>query len=409
MVSERRAVKECACPLKNEKKRLKKWLWCGIIGLLLVLFLWEFRDLWKVVILFAVAGAFGVLMTFVPMKQAEKKKRQAAEAAVAAQEKQLQERRDLCCQARYTPAERRTLEVYIERTFDPIRQWDKEEQPKLMPIDVALIPPTEVSPYWRAVTVGIGAYTIWGGPVPMQSELAILLPPDWDPEDKWPMRLLRDTAQNLLVEKNWIGPSSAYRGFSAISAGFAGALLLEDLWNQYPLEPAYLPGGGSVNFYWLFPLLKPEWDYVSARGGNIEPLERRLQKIDPAADRDRPSCCDPLTWLQEDIAPFCWSQDGKNVCLGLETRGYQTELFLRAGLSGTGWDWERLAKEVLSTFYPADGPFVEYACEEWTFFAVSEDEEILRHLALTLHDLCCYKPERAVRLLVPDRLAGRGR
>ena len=394
--------------MKNQDKRIKSLLWCGIAGLLLALFLWEFRDLWGLAILFLLAGAFGVLFTHFSIGNTEKKRKQEAEAVKQMREKQIQARRDLCRQARYSSAERRAVEAYIEKTFDPVQQWDREEEPRLMPIDVAIIPPTAVSPYWRAVTVGIGACVIWGGPVPVQSELAILLPPDWNPEDKWPVRLLRDAAQNLLVDKGWIGPSSFYKGFSVMCAGFAGAILLEDLWNQYPLEPLYLPGGGAVCFYWLFPLLKPEWDYLNTRD-DMKALERRLQKIDPAADRNRPSCCNPLTWLQEDIEPFCWSREGNTFCLGLETRGYQAELFLRAGMSGTGWDWERLAKAVTSVFHPGDGPFIEYACEEWTFFAVSEDEKILRDLALTLHDFCCYEPERAVRLLIPDRLANRGR
>ncbi len=394
--------------IKNQNKRAKKLLWYGIAGLLLVLFLWELRDLWQLAVLFAIAGGFGILVTNLQTGGVEKRRKQEAEAAEDMREKQRQARRELCRQAYYTPAERRIIEASIEETFDPIRQWDRDEPPKLMAIDVALIPPTEISPYWRAVTVGAGAYVGWSGPVPVQSELAILLPPDWNPDDKWPVRLLRDTMQHLLVERDWIGPGILYKGFSVMSAGFAAAILLEDLWNQYPLDAVHLPGGGSVNFYWLFPLLKPEWDYLQTRNDR-RALERRLRKIDPAAARDRLACCSPLTWLQEDIEPFCWSRDEKNFYLGLETQGYQTELFLRAGASGTGWDWERLAKAVTSAFHPGDGPFIEYACEEWTFFAISEDEEILRNLALTLHDFCCYEPDRAVRLLVPNRIAGHGR
>lgn len=393
--------------MNKDKKRLKTLLWCGIIGILLALLLWE---LWGIVLFLLIGGGFGVLMTHLQIGGAEKKRKQDAEIAERIQQQMMQSRRDLCREARYSPEDRRAVEAYIKEAFDPIGQWDRDEEPKLMPIDIALIPPTELSPYWRAVTVGIGAYVgIELGPVPHESELAILLPPDWNPEDKWPIRLLRDTAQALLVKNGWIGPSSTYTGFSVMSAGFAEAILLEDLWNQCPLEQAHLPGGGAVNFYWLFPLLKPELDYLTARDGELAPLERRMRKIDPAADRSRTPCCDPETWLQEDIAPFCWSQDRENFCLGLDTRGYQTELFLRVGRSGSGWDWEHLAKEVVAHFYPNDKAFIEYACEEWTFFAVSKDEEVLRHLALKLHDLCCYEPERAVRLLVPDEAALRRR
>ena len=66
--------------MKNQDKRIKSLLWCGIAGLLLALFLWEFRDLWGLAILFLLAGAFGVLFTHFSIGNTEKKRKQEAEA-----------------------------------------------------------------------------------------------------------------------------------------------------------------------------------------------------------------------------------------------------------------------------------------------------------------------------------------
>lgn len=388
---------------ERDPKSLLRW---GLAAVVLTVLLWGLLDIWKIALFCLAAGMPGVLFTNAGIRRKEKKQEESARELEAAQEKRRQEQREQCRQARYSPEERRAVEEHIKERFDPILRWDQEEEPERMSIDIALIPPTEVSPYWRAVTVGAGAISIQRGPVLVRGELAILLPPDWNLENKWPMRLLRDAAWDLLAEKETLGPGAAYRGFSAMSAGFAGAVLLGDLWNQYPLEAAKLPDGGSVFFFWLFPLLKPEWDYYLQKRRYIKPLEQRMMKVNPAADPKRPSCVDPLTWFQEDIAPFVWSQEGKQFCLGLNTEYWRREIFLPAGLSGTGWDWERLSREFLKKFAPTNEPFVEYACEEWVFFAVSEDEEVLRQLALGLRDICGDYPKQAARLLVPDRSAG---
>lgn len=380
--------------------RLLRWVLAGAV---LAVLLWGLLDIWRIALFFLAMMGLSVIVTHYWMGGGDKKRKEAAAAAEDARERRRRERCEACRQAHYTPEERQRIEAHIAEIFDPVLRWDREAQPARMAIDVALIPPTEVSPYWRAVTAGAGAYGIWNGTVLCRAELALLLPPDWDPSERWPVQLLRDAAWNMIAENGHIGRGAVYRGFSAMSAGFAGAVLLDDIWNQYPLEAAELPDGGPVIFYWLFPLLKPEWDYHLSRGRWLKPLEERLAKADPAADPGRASCVDPLTWFQEDIAPFVWSQDGEQFCLGLDAEGWRQEIFLEAGLSGTGWDWERLAREFLRRFAPEDGPFVEYACDGRTFFAVSEDGEILRRMALGLRDLCGRYPKQAARLLIPDR------
>lgn len=383
-----------------DMKRLLRWL---LVGAVLTVLLWGLLDIWQIALFVLAAFGLSALMMNLRIRSAEKKKEAAEQAEEDAQKLLRTKREEACRQARYTPEERRRIEQHMIEVFDPLACWNHEPHPVKMAIDIALIPPTEVSPYWRAVTCGAGANVIWNGPLRTRAEFALLLPPDWHPSDPWPFQFLRDAAWSLIAEKGIVGHGAVFRGFSAMSAGFAGAVLLNDLWNQYPLEAAELPNGEHVAFYWLFPLLKTEWDYYLTLRRSLRPLEERLAKADPAADPKRPSVVDPLTWFQEDIDPFVWSQEGDQFCLGLDTEHWRREIFLQANLSGTGWDWERLAREYLRHFLPEDAPFIEYACDEWTFFAVSEDREILQKLALGLRDLCGRYPKQAARLLIPDK------
>lgn len=325
-------------------------------------------------------------------------------------------RRAACANARYGGAERQLVEAYIRETFGPIARTVSLTEPGGPELDAALIPPDRVSPYWRAVTIGAGACA--AGETRM--ELAMLLQPDWEEGEDWPLRMLREAVKSFLIVRGRAHPGMTFRSFQLTSRGFAGAVLLEDLASQYPLEPlTLLPTGETLRFYWLAPLLKPEWSYLESRERGYGALVRRLASVDPAVpvrrlceemdeEPPRASCVDSQTWFQEDIAPFAWSESGDRWCLGLDAGEYCRELFLRAGLNGTGWDWERLARAYLRRYQPDDGPFVEYACEEGVFFAASEDEEILRRMALGLSDLLRYEPDRILMLLVPEERARKG-
>ena len=150
-------------------------------------------------------------------------------------------------------------------------------------------------------------------------------------------------------------------------------------------------------YYWLVPLLKPELDYFLQR--DIGNLERRFPAAAPWADRERKPCADFSSWFDEDIAPFTWSEDGDLYCLGLEIGEWKRELFEREGYADLAWGWEKLAREYLRRCRPEDLPFVEFACEERTFFAASRDGEIMRALALGLRDLLREHPEEVPWML----------
>ncbi len=307
----------------------------------------------------------------------------------------LQERRrQICRETRYGPEEQEAVEAYIRNTLGPIsRRFPRTEEERLPNVEIVLVAPAGDVSCWRAVTIGAGAWSLNYG----RAELGMLLPPDWDPNrEDWPLRILREAIQTFMIYQGGFGPGFSCRGFHMMSAGFAGAVVADAL--PAPTQLA-LPNGDSVRLHWLMPLLKPEWDYFKAR--DLLALWRRIRKSDLAADPGRKPCVG-WNWFQEDIAPFACSENEGRWCLGLDTGEFCQEMFLRAGLGGTGWDWERLAREYLRKYQPNDGPFVEYACEERVFFAASEDGEIMRRMALGLSDLLRYEPDRMLALLVPE-------
>ncbi len=388
------------------KKRIPwKRIFAGIIlTLVLCLALAEFGAA-AIVIggVFAVSAAWVLGRAWWTARRERLAQERSEDAREEARQEEIALRREACREARYTPEERETAAAHLEMVLGSIQAWDLEEDGDVLRLDVALIPPTEALPYWKAATVGAGAYTVEAGGYavdPIRAELVMALPPDWDGADRWPVRLLRDAARRFLVVDGFVGYGSIYRGLSSVSAGFAGAVAAEDFPGLPDLGLAVTPGAPGVLFFWLAPLLKPELDYFLRRGWRG--LERRFPSARPWADPEREPMADPLTWFQEDIAPFAWSEDGERFCLGLEAGEFQRSRFLRAGLSGTGWDWERLVREYLRQYQPDDGPFVEYACEERVFFAASEDREIMERLALGLSDLLREDWAGARRLLAPD-------
>ena len=333
----------------------------------------------------------------------DRRARRDQEEAEAEQEEARREeiarRREFFRTARYAPEERARVVARLEQVLGRPALWDTEEEG----LDAALIPPTEALPFWKAATVGAGVYAFPAERVisPYRAELAMALPPDWDPGDRWPVQVLRDAARRFVEVDGFLGPGSLYRGFSLISAGFAEAAAVNGFPGLPDLGGVFSLGDAPLYVFWLIPLLKPEAEYFQARGW--PGLERRFPADRPWADPKRVPLADPLTWFEEDIAPFLWSESGELYCLGLELGDWKRELFERAGFSDLAWGWERLARMYLRQYQPEDGPFVDFACEGGRFFAASRDEEIMRRLALGLSDLVRDRPEEARRLLCRDQ------
>lgn len=384
------------------KKHLpwKRIFACVAIAAVCCMLIAEFGAVfWFFAAVFGLSALWAVGRTWWDVRHIRKTQEDVEEAREDAQRREADRRREVCRKARYDREEQERVERHMEKVLGPIETWDLELGADVLCLDVALIPPTEALPFWKAATMGAGAYTTAAGITitPIRTELVMALPPDWDLEDRWPVQVLRDAVRKFLVGDGCMGLSSVYRGFSLVTAGFAGAVVTDDFPGLPDLGFAAMPRGPGVYYYWLVPLLKPELDYFLQR--DIHNLERRFPAAAPWADRDRKPCAEFETWFAEDIAPFTWSEDGELYCLGLEIGEWKREVFEQAGHTNLAWAWEKLAREYLRRCYPEDLPFVEFACDDWTFFAASRDGEIMRRLALGLSDLLRDRPEEALQLL----------
>lgn len=357
-----------------------------------------FVEYFWIAVVFLAAFVLSLALLGASVRRERRERERAKEGQEAAAWQREEARREACREARYHREEQERIEAHIQRALGPIAEWDLERGAELLCLDAALVPPTEALPFWKAATMGAGAYTAEGeDPGPVRAELVMALPPDWDPSLRWPVRILRGAARRLLIVDGRIGRGSLYRGSSAVSAGFAGAVVTDCFPGLPDLGAAAMPDGLPVRFFWLAPLLKPELDYCLKLG--VSALARRFRAESPWADPGREPLVEALTWFQEEIAPFAWSEDDGLYCLGLEIGEWHRELFWQAGCLDLAQGWEKLAREYLRLYQPEDLPFVEFACGEGTFFAASHDEEIMRELALGLSSLLRDRPAEARRLL----------
>ena len=110
----------------------------------------------------------------------------------------------------YTEKELEKVSAYIERQYGDYEEVMHEMVSPDIHCDIVLVPPTDLSPYYKLVTMGAGAYKM-NIPKELKSticdraEYVIFLPKDWNiigvdnEENWWPMRMLKSAAR-LTVE-----------------------------------------------------------------------------------------------------------------------------------------------------------------------------------------------------------------
>lgn len=172
----------------------------------------------------------------------------------------------------YTEKELAQYEQFIADQFGDYDQVFHEIVSPDIHLDVIMVPPTEEQPYYKLITMGMGAYKM---NVPKElkeqqleyAELVIYLPPDWnlqssDEKDYWPIRQLKNTARIPIWCDTWLGwghTLSADENNSAYAENteLCSLVLFNGL--NYNYEPLKLSlGGKKINFYQLFPLYREE-------------------------------------------------------------------------------------------------------------------------------------------------------
>lgn len=80
--------------------------------------------------------------------------------------------------------------------------------------------------------------------------------------------------------------------------------------------------------------------------------------------------------------------EGRAYILNLDTSAYNREYFIKHGMLGNGYDWEKLAILHLEENMPESQKKISFDCEADMFSASSDSKKILKKFALSFHELC---------------------
>ena len=291
----------------------------------------------------------------------------------------------------YTREEREEVETYIRRAYGRPGRVYYDATRETYPVDIAVIPPTERENFYRLVTIGMGGRRMNVPPELRETnrafaELAVFLPPDWDPDggDPWPFQWLRRAA-----EADWLQTGTVFFG----RIGACSALLVswpvvrEDCTGRVILE-----SGKIINFYQLYPLLPDEDDYRKLRG--VRRLWDRMQEaeVSPIVAPTRESCC--ADWFDDDVAPYVVKEQGGVWYGWLHLKGlgpYYREPVYPRDAEG----WRTLCRRFCEK-YGWQG--LTLHAREDPFYITAADEDTLRPFLLAFHDFCGV-PEQVAALL----------
>lgn len=175
----------------------------------------------------------------------------------------------------YTEQELDEYEAFIEKNFGSYDSVIHEIASPDIHLDIIIVPPTEDNPFYKMITMGMGAYKM---NVPYDlaeyeleyAELVLYLPPDWrldsfDEKDYWPIRLMKILGRIPINSNSWLGfGHTAYidgnGSHFAENTEFNTMLLLNACNLKYEKLDLRLSSGKKINFYQMFPLYQEELD-----------------------------------------------------------------------------------------------------------------------------------------------------
>ena len=115
----------------------------------------------------------------------------------------------------YTPDQTEAIEDHITEHFGDFPKVFRDNSPKDVKVDIAVIPPDDDRYFLTLVTMGLGAYRMrmpkeLRGQQLDRAELVLCLPANWnfDPQDAhtmWPVELLNRIAHLPVRHRSWIG------------------------------------------------------------------------------------------------------------------------------------------------------------------------------------------------------------
>lgn len=181
----------------------------------------------------------------------------------------------------YSEKEMQEFECYIQDNFGEFKEVFHEIVSPDVHLDLVIVPPTDDDPYYKMVTMGMGAYAM---NVPEElkeyelehAEMVMYLPKSWnikspDETDYWPLRYMKILGRLPLEMDTWLGFGHTIHGNADMSP-FAentelNSLVLLNACNlMYEQLDLTLSSGKKINFYQMFPLYQEELDYKLENG-----------------------------------------------------------------------------------------------------------------------------------------------
>ena len=181
----------------------------------------------------------------------------------------------------YSEKEMQEFECFIQENFGEFKDVLHEIFSPDVHLDIVMVPPTDDDPYYKMITMGMGAYAMH---VPEKlkeynlehAEMVFYLPKNWsvkssDEKDYWPIRYMKILGRLPLDMNTWLGYGHTIHGNEDMSP-FAENTEL----NSFVLLPANnlmyealdltLSSGKKINFYQMVPLYQEELDYKLENG-----------------------------------------------------------------------------------------------------------------------------------------------
>lgn len=183
----------------------------------------------------------------------------------------------------YSEQELEKVSAYIERQYGEYEEVIHEIVSPDIHCDIALVPPIDSSPFYKLVTMGVGAYKMnipkgYKSIICERAEYVILLPKDWNAyadneEDWWPLRMLKSAAR-LTVDTDdylWITHSVQIEEDCspvAENTAFNSFVRMPSIGKEgQVIEPLKLSlFGKKVAFYQLFSLYPEEMEFKLEHG-----------------------------------------------------------------------------------------------------------------------------------------------
>lgn len=176
----------------------------------------------------------------------------------------------------YMEEELNEYETFIQENFGEFEQVFHEIVSPDIHLDVIIVPPTEEAPFYKLITMGMGAFAM-NVPANLKeyelehAELILYLPKDWniqspDEKDYWPLRYLKILGRLPIENNTWLGFGHTLHGDAeqrpfAENTGLNSILLLNGTNLKYEKLNLHLSSGKKINFYQIFPLYQEELEY----------------------------------------------------------------------------------------------------------------------------------------------------